>query len=78
MRELGVIPIIGDFTKRNPAILSELLKYGRNSVPLNLVYPAGRPADVITLPAVLTPRIVADALRQAGPSKTETGVSRTQ
>ena len=70
MRKLGIIPIIGDYTRENPKIRAELLKYGHNSVPLNLVYPAGQPEQehVIVLPVLFTPGIVQDALTRAGPS----------
>jgi len=70
MRDLGVLPIKADFTNRNRDIARDLQAHGRPSVPLNLVYPAGRPAEVIELPVVLTPRIVAQALDDAGPTQT--------
>ena len=68
MKEMGVIPIKGDYTNRNSAMRQVLLDYGRNSVPLNLIYPAGKPDEPITLPVILTPGIVSDALDRAGPS----------
>jgi len=69
MRELGVIPIVADYTKPNPAMHGDLLRFGFNSVPMNLVYPAGRPAEAIVLPVLLTPGIVHEALARAGPSR---------
>lgn len=68
MRSLGVIPLKADYTKRDPAIREKLLAHGRNSVPLNLLYPARQPEAVIELPVVLTPGTVANALDKAGPS----------
>jgi thiol:disulfide interchange protein DsbD len=70
MKSLGVIPLEGDYTNPDPEIRSRLLAFGRNSVPLNQIFPAGLPANVITLPYVLTPGIVTESLDQAGPSKT--------
>ncbi|MEW6251773.1 MAG: protein-disulfide reductase DsbD domain-containing protein [Planctomycetota bacterium] len=69
MQELGVVPIIADYTKKNAAMRADLLRFGFNSVPMNLVYPAGHPENVIVLPVILTPGLVHDALQKAGPSK---------
>lgn len=41
-RELGVVPLIADFTRPNPAIQRELERFRRAGVPLNLIYPKGR------------------------------------
>ena len=65
---LRVIPLKGDYTKQDPSIRKQLLAFGVNSVPLNLVYPAGRPEAIVHLPVILTPGIVSDALDKAGPS----------
>ncbi len=70
MRDLGVIPLKADYTRTDPEIRKILLAFEHNSVPLNLVYPANHPENVIKLPVVLTPGIVSDALTKAGPSKT--------
>ena len=67
LRDLGAIPLKGDYTKQDPTIRAELLKYGHNSVPLDLVYPAGRPDAPLQLPVLLTPGIVSDALSKARP-----------
>ncbi len=56
--------MVGDWTRRDDAILKVLEAHGRAGVPLYLVYPAdaGEPA---VLPQILTPGIVADALAAA-------------
>ncbi|MBK9127250.1 MAG: hypothetical protein IPM13_05575 [Phycisphaerales bacterium] len=69
MRELGVIPIKADYTRPNEAMKRDLLAFGHNSVPLNLVYPAGNPAAVEPLPILLTPETVQSALARAGASR---------
>lgn len=69
MRALGVIPIKADYSKPNADIQADLLKWGRNTVPLNLVYPASRSAEAFELPTILTPGIVHAALDKAGPSR---------
>jgi thiol:disulfide interchange protein DsbD len=68
MRSLGVIPIEADYTRRNADMKEDLLAFGHNGVPLNLVYPPGNPAGVEKLPVILTPDVVQDALKRAGPS----------
>ncbi len=67
-RELGVRPIKADWTRQPQDMTDELLRFDRKGVPLNLVFPANRPAEVIVLPEILTTDIVLDALRRAGPS----------
>lgn len=86
MREMGIIPLKGDYTNRDPDIQEILLAWQHNSVPLNLVY-AADPADrVVKLPVVLTPGTVAEALDDAGastkplpaPPETVAGLDSTQ
>jgi thiol:disulfide interchange protein len=70
MRELRVIPIEADFSNYNPAMHEEIKSWGHPTVPLNLVYPAGRPADAIKLPELfLSAGPVHEALDKAGPSR---------
>lgn len=67
-RKMGVIPLEADFTNRNEELFEEIKFWGRPSVPLNLIYPANRPNDVIVLPVVLTSSEVIDKLNTAGAS----------
>lgn len=69
MRDLGVVPLKADYTSEDPEIKADLAKYGRSGVPMYLVVPAHRPDGAVVLPEILTPGIVVDALRAAGPSK---------
>lgn len=76
MKELNVIPYEADYTLTRPEITEDLRKFGRAGVPLYLVYSPGEPDTPQILPEVLTPEILIDALRKAGPSRaksTETG-----
>ena len=57
----GVVTLVGDWTRADPAITAELARFGRNGVPLYLVYPKGGEPRV--LPQVLTPSMVTDALK---------------
>ena len=75
MKALRVIPIKADFTRRDPEMLAEIQRFGRSSVPLNVIYPANRPQAPIVLPIVLTPREVAAALEQAGASQADARVA---
>lgn len=65
LKDDDIALLIADFTSPNDEILKELRRFQRAGVPLNLVYPAGRPEDVIVLPEVLTASIVLDALDKA-------------
>jgi len=58
--EHGVVTLIADWTRSDPAITEALAAFGRNGVPLYLVYPKGGEPRV--LPQVLTSSIVVDAL----------------
>jgi thiol:disulfide interchange protein DsbD len=73
LEELGVVPMVGDWTQRDPVISRVLRRYGRSGVPFYAVFPAGRPEDPIVLPEVITRSLLVDALREAGPSRDGTG-----
>ena len=65
LKEIDAVTLIGDFTRKNPAIAEELRRFERAGVPLVLVYPADQKTPPIVLPPTLTPQIVLDALEQA-------------
>ncbi|MGB2986205.1 MAG: thioredoxin family protein, partial [Phycisphaerae bacterium] len=68
IESLSVIPFQGDFTSGNDGIAAELRKHGRAGVPLNLIYPAGKPDDPIVLQTNLNKRYLLQKLDEAGPS----------
>jgi DsbC/DsbD-like thiol-disulfide interchange protein/cytochrome c biogenesis protein CcdA len=53
--------LVGDWTNRDPAITRLLQLSNRDGVPLYLYFPAG--AAPITLPQILTPQIVLNAIK---------------
>ncbi|NOX89658.1 MAG: DUF255 domain-containing protein [Calditrichaeota bacterium] len=61
-RELGIIPLKADWTKRDPVITQALARYGRMSVPLYVLYSGRNGEQPKILPEILTPGIVLDAL----------------
>ncbi len=61
-KELGIVALKADWTKRNPEITQALAKFGRMSVPLYVLYPGRKDADPQLLPEVITPGIVLQAL----------------
>lgn len=61
MAQRGVVRLRADWTNRDPAISEELARYGRNGVPLYLLFTPGQAAPRI-LPELLTSGIVMDAL----------------
>ncbi len=60
--ELNVVPLKADWTSRDPEITKALAKFGRNSVPLYVLYDSE--GNVTKLPEILTPGIVLDALEK--------------
>lgn len=48
----GIVTMVGDYTRRDPAISRFLAQYGRSGIPLYLYYPRGGEARI--LPQVLT------------------------
>lgn len=65
----GVVRMKADWTKNDPEITSELAKYGRNSVPLYVLYGADENKEPEILPQLLTPAIVSHHLDKAVPEK---------
>lgn len=60
--ELGIIPIKADWTNQDPEITEALNGYGKNSIPLYVLYPQGDGGDPIILPEIITPAIIISAL----------------
>jgi thiol:disulfide interchange protein DsbD len=69
-RSKGIVAIKADWTNRNPEITKLLTKFGRSGVPLYVVFPAGRPAQPIILPEIITSGIVLDAIKSVVPHQT--------
>jgi thiol:disulfide interchange protein DsbD len=69
MREYNVIPYEADYTLPVPEIKEDLKRFEKAGVPLYLVYKPWNPDDPEKLPEILTPGVVIDALKRAGPSK---------
>ncbi|MFI5318743.1 MAG: protein-disulfide reductase DsbD family protein [Myxococcota bacterium] len=65
LREGGFTVLRGDWTQRDEAIRRELARHGKAGVPLYLVYSPSAPNDPQLLPELLTPTILANALRRA-------------
>ena len=64
IRRLGYAKVVADWTRQDAAILAALKSFGRDSVPLYVVYPADRNRPPEVLPTAITPGIVADALER--------------
>lgn len=61
LRAIDAAYLVGDWTRRDPVIAETLAFYGRDGVPLYLVYYPDHP-DPVILPQILTARSVARAL----------------
>ncbi len=66
MADLGMEYIVVDWTDYDANIAAFLARFGRNGVPLYLVYSGEPGAEPEILPQLLTPGIVLDALERAG------------
>jgi len=62
--ELGVVKMKADWTKRDEIISKELRKFGRNSVPLYVLYGSDTDPTPQILPQVLTPEIILMSLKE--------------
>jgi thiol:disulfide interchange protein DsbD len=60
--EHGVVRMKADWTSHDDVISAELRKFGRNSVPLYVYYPADPNAAPVILPQMLTASIVIDTI----------------
>jgi thiol:disulfide interchange protein DsbD len=58
----GVATLKADWTNRDPAITRVLGSFGRNGVPLYLLYPAGASGAPAVLPQILSESALVDAL----------------
>lgn len=69
LKALNVVTMKADWTSRDETISKLLAKFQRSGVPLYVVFPAGKGSSPIVLPEVITPSLVVDKLKEAGPSK---------
>ena len=65
LQAINAVAFRADDTDPSPAIAAELRRYGRAGVPLVLVFSRQSAQPPQVLPAVLTPRLVLDALAKA-------------
>lgn len=61
----GIVMLKGDWTKKDPAITELLAEFGRNGVPLYLMYPKDASKDAKVLPQILKESMVLDAMKEA-------------
>lgn len=62
--ELHIVPLKADWTSRDPIITQALAQFGRNSVPLYVLYTGKGDETPVVLPEILTPGIVLEALKK--------------
>ena len=63
--ENGIAMVKGDWTKNDPRITEYLASFGRNGVPLYVMYPSDPSKEPQILPQILTEDIVLDAMKQS-------------
>ncbi|MCA9400266.1 MAG: thioredoxin family protein [Candidatus Omnitrophica bacterium] len=62
-RDRKIVPVKADWTNYDESITRALAAFGKNSIPLYVVYPADISKEPIILPEVITPKIVLEALK---------------
>ena len=67
LQERNVVFLTADFTTYSEDIARLLKQFDAPSVPLYVVYPAGKPENAVALPSLLTKQTVLDALAAADP-----------
>lgn len=77
LKAIGAVAFQADFTDGDPAIEAFLRKFDRAGVPLNLIYPPGKPSEPIILKPVFNKDYVLEKLADVGDSKSgETGIAK--
>ncbi len=66
-KDLGIAALKADWTLRDDKIAKVLAGYGRNSIPLYVIYDGSSDAKPVLLPEVLSPGILLDALGKVQP-----------
>ncbi|WP_101758936.1 protein-disulfide reductase DsbD [Oceanicoccus sp. KOV_DT_Chl] len=69
LQTAGITYLKGDWTNHNPLITDLLKQYGRNGIPLYIMFPAGNASHGTLLPQILTVDIVLDAIAAATPAE---------
>jgi thiol:disulfide interchange protein DsbD len=62
-KELDIQTFKADWTSHDETITKALAKYGRNSVPLYVLYSGKEGSEPKLLPEIITPGIILDALQ---------------
>ena len=67
LKELDVLLVKADKTKpsKQEAINADMARYGRNTIPTNIIGPANPDAPSIILPEIIGPKDALKALEQA-------------
>lgn len=64
-KKLNVALLVADWTEHDPAITQALERFGRNGVPVYVLYSENPKTAPVLLPEILTPSIVLNALEAA-------------
>jgi thiol:disulfide interchange protein DsbD len=64
LKEKNVILIRADWTSKNPTITQALQGFGRNGVPLNVLYANGSRKNPIIFPNIMTAATVVQELKK--------------
>lgn len=65
VEKLGVVPLIADYSDESPEIKEWLDRFGRDGIPLTVIFPANRPNDPILLDGLISQRTLLEKLEEA-------------
>ncbi len=63
-RELDIVAIKADWTNHDPVITRAVNGYGKNSIPIYVLYPRDKVKEYVLLPEIITPGIVLKAIEK--------------
>ena len=64
-QQLGVVAVKADWTRQDEKITKALSRYGKNSIPVYVLYSSDPQQPPKILPEILTPQLVIEALEEA-------------
>jgi thiol:disulfide interchange protein DsbD len=64
LKELNVATVKADWTRYDASITQALAEYGKNSIPLYVLYSSNPKQEPVILPELITPKIILESLEQ--------------
>lgn len=69
VEKYGIVPLVADYTDESPEIKEWLERFGRDGIPLTVIFPANRPNEPILLDGLISQRTLLEKLNDAAVAK---------